>query len=142
MTRLYHYTTPEGLIGILENRSLWAVRKCSNRSLRCPIRAFQPTLVLLLQFIQILFTEGEGKDDLKGASFSFLTRASDFTFHELDKAFADIIKDLRTQYLIGYYAPRRGADTSFRSIKLNLVDPSLAAKFNLRYRNGYYADAH
>jgi Ca-activated chloride channel family protein len=60
---------------------------------------------------------------------------------DLVEALQHVSDDLRTQYLIGYYAPRRGSDTSFRSIKLNLVDPALAAKFNLRYRNGYYADA-
>jgi len=60
---------------------------------------------------------------------------------DLVEAFQHVSDDLRTQYLIGYYAPQRGADTSFRSIKLTLTDPSLAAKFNLRYRNGYYADA-
>lgn len=60
---------------------------------------------------------------------------------DLVEALQHVSDDLRTQYLIGYYAPRRGADTSFRSIKLTLTEPSLAAKFNLRYRNGYYADA-
>jgi len=60
---------------------------------------------------------------------------------DLVDALQHVSDDLRTQYLIGYYAPRRGADTSFRTIKVNLNEPSLAAKFNLRYRNGYYADA-
>jgi len=60
---------------------------------------------------------------------------------DLVDALQHVSDDLRTQYLLGYYAPRRGADTSFRAIKLNLTDPALAAKFNLRYRNGYYADA-
>lgn len=60
---------------------------------------------------------------------------------DLVEALQHVSDDLRTQYLIGYYAPQRGADTSFRSIKLSLTDAGLAAKFNLRYRNGYYADA-
>jgi Ca-activated chloride channel family protein len=60
---------------------------------------------------------------------------------DLVDALQHVSDDLRTQYLLGYYAPRRGADSSFRSIKLTLSDPGLAAKFNLRYRNGYYADA-
>ncbi|SFS11621.1 Ca-activated chloride channel family protein [Granulicella pectinivorans] len=60
---------------------------------------------------------------------------------DLVEALQHVSDDLRTQYLLGYYAPTRGADTSFRSIKLTLIDPGLAAKFNLRYRNGYYADA-
>jgi Ca-activated chloride channel family protein len=59
---------------------------------------------------------------------------------DLADAFQHVSDDLRTQYLLGYYAPRRGTDTSFRSIKVVLTDPALEAKYRLRYRNGYYAD--
>ena len=60
---------------------------------------------------------------------------------DLEEAFRHVSEDLRTQYLLGYYAPRRGADSSFRSIRVSLTDAGLAAKYGLRYRNGYYADA-
>ncbi len=61
--------------------------------------------------------------------------------HDLEEAFRHVSEDLRTQYLLGYYAPRREADTSFRAIRVSLKDPAVAAKYGLRYRNGYYADA-
>jgi len=60
---------------------------------------------------------------------------------DLEPAFRHVSDDLRTQYLLGYYAPQRGADTSFRRITVKLSDDSLADKFSLRYRSGYFADA-
>ena len=60
---------------------------------------------------------------------------------DLEAAFQHVSDDLRTQYLLGYYAPQRGADTSFRSIRVTLTDAGLASKYGLRYRSGYYADA-
>jgi Ca-activated chloride channel family protein len=57
---------------------------------------------------------------------------------DLEPAFARVSDDLRTQYLLGYYAPRRGADSSFRTIKVKMADP--APGYVLRYRTGYYAD--
>ena len=60
---------------------------------------------------------------------------------DLEPAFAHVSDDLRTQYLLGYYAPRRGADTSFRQIKVRMTDADLKGKYDLRYRSGYYADA-
>lgn len=58
---------------------------------------------------------------------------------DLEPAFARISDDLRTQYLLGYYAPKRGRDNSFRTIKVKMTDPAM--RYDLRYRNGYYADA-
>ncbi len=60
---------------------------------------------------------------------------------DLETAFAQVSDDLRTQYVLGYYAPRGERDTSFRKIEVQLTDPALAAKDGLRYRSGYYADA-
>lgn len=60
---------------------------------------------------------------------------------DLEPAFARVSDDLRTQYLLGYYAPEHGADGSFRTIKVQLKDPALREKYQLRYRNGYYAEA-
>ena len=59
---------------------------------------------------------------------------------DLEKAFARVSDDLRTQYVLGYYAPRGSRDTSFRKIKVKLTDAALAGKQTLRYRSGYYAD--
>jgi Ca-activated chloride channel family protein len=59
---------------------------------------------------------------------------------DLAPAFMHVSDDLRTQYTVGYYAPRRGVDSSdLRHIHLQLKDPSLRAKYTLRYRTSYYA---
>ena len=71
-----------------------------------------------------------------GGKYFYVTDRED-----LRTAFAHLSDELRTQYLIGYYAPRRGADTSFRRIDVSLTDTSVKANAHLRYRTGYYADA-
>jgi len=59
---------------------------------------------------------------------------------DLAPAFMHVSDDLRTQYTVGYYAPRRGVDSSdLRHIHLQLKDPALRAKYTLRYRTSYYA---
>jgi Ca-activated chloride channel family protein len=60
---------------------------------------------------------------------------------DLEPAFRHVSDDLRTQYLLGYYAPRRGRDDSYRAIKVRMTDEPLQGKYDLRYRAGYYADA-
>lgn len=60
---------------------------------------------------------------------------------DLGPAFAHISDDLRTQYVLGYYAPRgERPDSSFRTINVQMKDPALRAGYHLRYRTGYYAD--
>jgi Ca-activated chloride channel family protein len=59
---------------------------------------------------------------------------------DLEPAFARVSDDLRTQYVIGYYAPQRGADTSFRAVRVRMKDAELRGKYELRHRSGYYAD--
>ena len=60
---------------------------------------------------------------------------------DLEPAFKHVSDDLRTQYLLGYYAPKRGTDDSYRKIKVRMEDTALREKYGLRYRTGYYADA-
>lgn len=61
---------------------------------------------------------------------------------DLEPAFAHVSDDLRTQYLLGYYAPEQHkGDSPFHRITVRLKDPALAAKYRLRYRTGYYGDA-
>ena len=71
-----------------------------------------------------------------GGKYFYVTDRDD-----LKTAFSHLSDDLRNQYLIGYYAPKRGADTSFRRIDVQLKDPATAATLSLRSRTGYYADA-
>ena len=60
---------------------------------------------------------------------------------DLEPAFRHVSDDLRTQYLLGYYAPKRGMDDSYRTIKVRMTDAELRGTYELRYRSGYYADA-
>jgi len=60
--------------------------------------------------------------------------------HDLAPAFAHVSEDLRTQYTVGFYAPHKTlGDRDVRHIEIRLKDPSLQAKYTLRYRTAYYA---
>lgn len=61
----------------------------------------------------------------------------------LDEAFKQISKELRTQYLIGYYPSRRVADSDFRRIHVSVVSTPEQSdepddRFRVRHRSGYY----
>jgi len=56
-------------------------------------------------------------------------------FEQLDQAFAEILQELRTQYLIGYYPKNvREEPNLFHPVRVQLSDPS----FNVSVRSGYY----
>jgi Ca-activated chloride channel homolog len=55
----------------------------------------------------------------------------------LDKTFAQLSEDLRTQYLLGYY-PSNRSDGAFRSISVKLRSPAASAGYVIRNRPGYY----
>jgi Ca-activated chloride channel homolog len=57
----------------------------------------------------------------------------------LDKAFAQVSDDLRTQYLIGYYPKHQLPGTDFHRIAVT-IPRAAADAFNIRNRTGYYAD--
>jgi Ca-activated chloride channel family protein len=58
---------------------------------------------------------------------------------DLDKSFARLSEDLRTQYLLGYYPAKRLFDNDgFRRIKVQLTNPQWNEQYQLRYRSGYY----
>jgi Ca-activated chloride channel family protein len=59
---------------------------------------------------------------------------------DLEPAFQHVSDDLRTQYLLGYYAPLQGGDTAFRRIKVTLTDPAKGVGYQLRYRTGYFPE--
>ena len=60
---------------------------------------------------------------------------------DLEPAFTKVSDDLRTQYVLGYYAPQSGRDTSFRRITVRMKDDGLRGKYQMRHRSGYYADS-
>jgi Ca-activated chloride channel family protein len=71
-----------------------------------------------------------------GGKYYYVTDTKD-----LEPAFQHISDDLRTQYLLGYYAPLQGGESEFRRIKVKMTDAALNDKYNLRYRTGYFADS-
>ena len=58
----------------------------------------------------------------------------------LDKAFARISDDLRTQYLLSYYPHNQEPGRSFHRIQVSIPRAAPQA-FNIRHRTGYYADS-
>lgn len=58
----------------------------------------------------------------------------------LEKAFARVSDDLRTQYMIGYYPRNQEPGRNFHRIEVTIPRASAAA-FNIRNKTGYYADA-
>jgi Ca-activated chloride channel family protein len=63
---------------------------------------------------------------------------------DLEPALRRVSDDLRTQYMLGYYAPprdeERDADVKQHTVSVKLKDASLAGKSELRYRKTYYDD--
>ncbi len=62
---------------------------------------------------------------------------------QLDAAFAAILSDLRTQYLLGYYPRQMPADAKpFHPVRVRLTGDSVPAEgLQLLSRNGYYGDS-
>ena len=59
---------------------------------------------------------------------------------ELRKAFVQIQRDLREQYLVAYSPSNKTRDGSYRRIQIELVGPEVRAqKLKLNYRPGYFA---
>jgi Ca-activated chloride channel family protein len=73
--------------------------------------------------------------DDTGGKYYYVVDPSD-----LEPAFRHVSDDLRTQYLLGYYAPDSGGD-AFRRIKVSLTDGAGRNGYSLRYRTGYFADS-
>ena len=59
---------------------------------------------------------------------------------DLDAAFAEIERELRTQYLIAYSSTNKKRDGSYRKITIEVTNPDLKKeKLEIRHRPGYYA---
>jgi Ca-activated chloride channel family protein len=57
----------------------------------------------------------------------------------LDKAFAQVSDDLRTQYLLGYYPQHQEPGRNFHRIEVT-VPRAAAENFNIRHKTGYFMD--
>jgi Ca-activated chloride channel family protein len=58
----------------------------------------------------------------------------------LDKAFARVSDDLRTQYMIGYYPRNQVPGRDFHRLQVT-VPRAAQEEFNIRHKTGYYADS-
>lgn len=59
---------------------------------------------------------------------------------DLEATFAEIEKELRTQYLIAYSSTNKNRDGSYRKITIEITNPALKKeKLEIRHRPGYYA---
>lgn len=59
---------------------------------------------------------------------------------DLEPAFARVSDDLRTQYVLGYYAPQKKDEGGFRTVRVRMKNAALQGEYQLRHRSGYYAD--
>ncbi len=57
----------------------------------------------------------------------------------LDKAFAQVSDDLRTQYLLGYYPRHPVLGASFHRLQVT-IPRAAAESFSIRYKAGYYTE--
>jgi VWFA-related protein len=61
---------------------------------------------------------------------------------DMNAAFTEIERELRTQYLLAYSSSNKKRDGSYRKITIELTNPDLRReKLEIRHRPGYYAKA-
>ncbi|HEU0251879.1 MAG TPA: VWA domain-containing protein [Pyrinomonadaceae bacterium] len=61
---------------------------------------------------------------------------------DLNEAFTEIERELRTQYLIAYSSTNKKRDGAYRKISIEITNPELRKeKLEIRHRPGYYAKA-
>jgi Ca-activated chloride channel homolog len=101
--------------------------------------------VMIYSIIDVPIEASAGRDT--GGEHALITLAEQtggkhFYVEEggLDKAFARVSDDLRTQYLIGYYPRHQEPGVVFH--RLNVTIPRAAPNaFNIRHKTGYYSDS-
>ena len=75
--------------------------------------------------------------DDTGGKYYYVEEARD-----LGPAFDKLSDDLRTQYVLGYYAPAKTPQSrsdGYRALKVEVTNTPEEEKIGLRYRTGYYA---
>ncbi len=100
--------------------------------------------VMIYSIIDVPIVSDAGRDT--GGEHALITIAQEtggkhFYVGEggLDKAFAQVSDDLRTQYLIGYYPHHQVPGTDFHRITVT-IPRAAPDEFNIRNKSGYYAD--
>jgi Ca-activated chloride channel family protein len=114
------------------------------------LRAAQQSEAIMYSIIIVPVESSAGRNT--GGEHALIQMSSDTggkyyyakSFPELDKVFAQISDQLRTQYLLGYYPKARLSDSDFRRIAVTLAPapggPPAAEleKVRARHRTGYY----
>ena len=100
--------------------------------------------VMIYSIIDVPIEASAGRDI--GGEHALITLAEDTggkSFYAgeggLDKAFEKVSDDLRTQYLIGYYANNQEPGRSFHRVQVT-VPRAAADAFNIRHKTGYYSE--
>jgi Ca-activated chloride channel family protein len=101
--------------------------------------------VMIYTIIDVPIEASAGRD--LGGEHALITLAEQTggkSFYEsdggLDKAFARVSDDLRTQYLLGYYPKDQKPGSAFHRVQVTA--PRAAADgLNIRHKAGYYMDA-
>ncbi|HZJ44413.1 MAG TPA: VWA domain-containing protein [Pyrinomonadaceae bacterium] len=106
-------------------------------------RALQAEAVIYVIGIGDYSMSGEGVD--KGMLKDLAERTGGRAFFpkkevDLQASFAEIEKELRTQYLLAYSSTNKKRDGMYRKITVEVLNPELKKqKVQLRYRPGYFA---
>lgn len=119
----------------------------SQTSYQESLRAAQISETILYAIIMVPIEANAGRD--LGGEHALIQMANDTggkyyyatSINQLDRAFRQISEELRTQYLLAYYPPKKAYD-EFRKIKIE-VDPMSAdlpedSKLRVSHRTGYY----
>jgi len=100
--------------------------------------------VMIYSIIDVPIEASAGRD--LGGEHALITLAEQtggksfyVTAGGLDKAFAQVSDDLRTQYLIGYYPHNQEPGRVFHRIDV-MVPRAATEDFNVRHKTGYYGD--
>jgi Ca-activated chloride channel family protein len=101
--------------------------------------------VMIYTIIDVPIEASAGRD--LGGEHALITLAEQTggkSFYEsdggLDKAFARVSDDLRTQYLLGYYPKKQEPGRAFHRIQVT-IPRAAADSFNIRHKTGYYMDS-
>ena len=97
----------------------------------------------------IIYAIGIGDSQQEGVDKNGLNNVADSTGgraffpkkeDDLKAAFAEIERELRSQYLVAYSSTNRKHDGTFRRMTIEITNPDLRKEqLRLRYRPGYYA---
>jgi len=100
--------------------------------------------VMIYSIIDVPITESAGRS--LGGEHALITLAEQtggksyyVSDGGLDKAFARVSDDLRTQYLLGYYPRNQVKGLSFHRVQVTIPRAG-AQEFNIRHRTGYFGD--